>query len=151
MWLCDDPPDTTVTATWRAEPEVEPRETTAAIWKADGAPASTDLLSAIRASAQRLEIAEREPPATNPIELHDLFEATCAARLWQTVHSPITHHRARRVGLIGTHPDTQLVIEFPTPDGLEELRLSIWREPGIPVASADKVAGGLWIRFMEGG
>jgi hypothetical protein len=151
MWLCGEHPGTTVTATWNAEPNIAPQETTAPIWKAEGVPARTDLLAGVLASAQRLDIAEREPPATHPSELHDLFEATCAARLWQTVHSPITHHRASRVGLIGTHPETQLAIEFPTPNGLEELRSDIWQEPARPAANADALADELWIRFMEGG
>jgi hypothetical protein len=151
MWLCGDPSDTTLVAGWRAEPDGNAHETAAAIWNADGSPAATDVRAEVLTAARSLGVEERPQPATDPNELHDLFEATCAARLWESVHSPGGVHRAQRVGLIGSHPDTQLAIVFPTPNGLEELRSDIWQEPGRPENDSQELAFELWIRFIEGG
>ncbi len=151
MWLTGDPPETSLTATWRAEPDADVHEAAAPIWNVDGSPAASDVRTQVLSAARNLGVAERQRPTTDPNELHDLFEATCAAWLWQTVHGPGEIHRTQRVGLIGAHPDTQLAIVFPTPNGLEELRSDIWQEPGRPESDSDELAFQLWIRFIEGG
>jgi hypothetical protein len=151
MWLSGDPPDTTLIATWTADPDGDAHEAAAPIWNTDGSPASSDVRTEVLAAAHTLGVPTRQRPATDPNEPHDLFEATCAAWLWTTVNGPAKVHRAQRVGLIGAHPATQLAIVFPTPNGLEELRSDIWEEPGHPERDSDALAFELWIRFIEGG
>jgi hypothetical protein len=150
MWLSGDPPSTTLTAAWRVRQEDEHRQATVPIWNRDGSPGSAGLRDEILVSAHGLG-AEGSRPARDRDEVHDLFEATCVAWLWKTAKGPATTHSTQSVGLIGAYPETRLAIEFPTPNGLEELTSEIWREPGRPEAASEDLAFDLWVRFMEGG
>jgi len=149
MWLAGDPPDTTLTAEWSAGPDHDPRRSTVALWNPDESPASTHLSTQLRDDARRLAIPTSTRPATELIAMHDLFEAMSSAWLWGSVHMPRSH-RTHRVGLIGTHPETLLAIDFPTPDGLYEFRSEIWQSPGQPKDDANNLAADLHVRFMEG-
>ncbi len=150
MWLCGDPPDTTLVAHWTPDPDHDSRQTRAALWGPDGSPASTHLRTQLLEDANRLQLPRSEQPATDVIEMHELFEATCAAALWELVHAPQIPYGVRRVGLIGTDPETRLTVEFPTPNGPQEFSSEIWQGPGRPERTSDDLAFDLYLRFREG-